>query len=209
MAVKTYNEEEILKAAEELFVKHGYNATSTTKIAQKVGCNQALVHYYFRSKENLFQQIFSKKITTMLSYFATPLSREGDFFEKLTECINWYFDFLIQNPDLPFFVLNELILNEERRTFIRKNFVSNAHRREVYEVYSNFVRKEIEAGTINPMEPIDLLLDIISLTITNFIARPIYTDLLNKNETEGDAFIQTRKDHVINLIINGISLQKS
>ena len=73
MASKTFHEEEILKAAEELFVEHGYNATSTTDIAKRVGCNQALIHYYFRNKENLFQQIFTKKIETILSYFSAPL----------------------------------------------------------------------------------------------------------------------------------------
>ena len=208
MASKTFHEEEILKAAEELFVEHGYNATSTTDIAKKVGCNQALIHYYFRNKENLFQQIFTKKIETILSYFSAPLDDDGDFFKKMTVCINWYFDFLTQNPNLPFFVLNELILNKERRAFIRNNFVNNTYRQNFYENYSKLVMKEIAAGNIYPMDPFDLLLDIISLTITNFIAKPIYTDLLDKDESEGDKFIQSRKEHVIRLIINGISLRK-
>ena len=54
-------EEAILETAERLFLENGYASTSTTQIAKEVGCNQALVHYYFRTKENLFNTIFEKK----------------------------------------------------------------------------------------------------------------------------------------------------
>ena len=53
-------ENKILEAAQELFLEKGYMATSTVDIAKKVGCNQALVHYYFRTKQNLFKQIYLK-----------------------------------------------------------------------------------------------------------------------------------------------------
>ena len=59
MAKKVPLEDKILQVAEELFMANGYDATSTTDIAKKAGCNQALIHYYFRTKENLFQQIFA------------------------------------------------------------------------------------------------------------------------------------------------------
>ena len=55
---KSQVEEQILRAAEELFMEKGFDAVSTTDIARKVGCNQALVHYYFRTKDNLFLQVF-------------------------------------------------------------------------------------------------------------------------------------------------------
>ena len=57
---------QILETAEKLFLEKGFASTSTTEIAREVGCNQALVHYYFRTKENLFNTIyfaFCDKIT--------------------------------------------------------------------------------------------------------------------------------------------------
>jgi len=55
-------EQLIVETAERLFLEKGFAMTSTTEIAKEIGCNQALVHYYFRTKAKLFEAIFEKKI---------------------------------------------------------------------------------------------------------------------------------------------------
>ena len=62
-------EQAILEEAEKLFLEKGFALTSTTEIAKRVGCNQALVHYYFRTKDNLFNTIFRTKIQSLLSAY--------------------------------------------------------------------------------------------------------------------------------------------
>ncbi len=196
-------EEQILAAAEELFVERGFAATSTTDIARKVGCNQALVHYYFRTKDKLFEQIFFKKFEYVLSCVNT-FQFSGAIEELLKEFVTMYFDFLKQLPHLPFFILNELIMNEKRREFIRKNIIENQQRQAVFSRIDEMVQNEVKKGTIRPIETLDLLINIVSLTVSSFIALPIYADWLQKNDQEVAAFIEHRKHEVITMLINGL-----
>jgi AcrR family transcriptional regulator len=94
-------EQAILDAAEELFLENGYAKTSTTAIARKAGCNQALVHYYYRSKENLFGLVFRQKIGIFMSFFLQVSNEDLPFEEKLTKRIGAHFDMLRANERLP------------------------------------------------------------------------------------------------------------
>ena len=156
-------EQQILAVAEELFIANGFDGTSTTTIAQKVGCNQALIHYYFRTKENLFQQIFVRKFEATITHLLEPLTSELPFIEKITNCINIYFDLLQDNRQLPTCIINELAFNPQRREFIRNRFIKSPIRQEAYYRYYETIGNEIRQGNIRQIEPFDLILNIISL----------------------------------------------
>ncbi|MGM9746878.1 MAG: TetR/AcrR family transcriptional regulator [Paludibacteraceae bacterium] len=196
-------EEQILAAAEELFIQKGFTETSTTDIAKKVGCNQALVHYYFRTKDNLFEQIFLQKVEFALSC-ADSYRFNGNFKELITTMITNYFKLLDENRKLPFFVLNELIINDKRRELIKKHIIENRHRQKIYYALDQIVQNESRCGHIRPIETLDLLLNIVALTISTFIFLPIYADWLQKNEEEQTAFIEHRKNVIINLIMTDL-----
>ncbi len=153
MSKRTPLEDQILEAAEELFIKNGFAGTSTTDIARKVGCNQALVHYYFRTKENLFEQIFLKKIEFSLSCADKyRFTYNGDFKQLLEALITQYFSLLCENRRLPFFILSELFINDKRREFIRRHIIENEHRQAVYYTFDKLVRNEVAQGRIRPIE---------------------------------------------------------
>lgn len=196
-------EQQILQSAEELFLEKGFSNTSTTEIAKRAGCNQALVHYYFRTKENLFQQIFIVKIELFLKTFIIE-ENEGDFFTKMERRIGLYFDMLSNNRKLPFLILNELVLSKERRDFIRENFIKNEGRQQIYYMFDKEIQNEIIKGTIRPIETFDLLINVVSLTIFTFLSLPIVGDVLEKNKEEKNEYILHRKKEVIDLIIRGI-----
>lgn len=204
MKSNTNLEQEILDAATELFLERGFDSTSTTDIAKKAGCNQALVHYYFRTKENLFLRIFKKNIETFLS-FANNYMYSGDFMQFLEKGIESYFEILKANRSLPLFLIKELAMNEDRRIFFRENFVNNELRRSVYYKFDKIVKQEIEKGTIRPIETLNLLLDVISLCAFSFISLPMYATWLEKDDSEVDDFIESRKNEIITLIKNGLT----
>ncbi|MDY6373863.1 MAG: helix-turn-helix domain-containing protein [Bacteroidales bacterium] len=203
MKSNTNLEQEILDAATELFLERGFDSTSTTDIAKKAGCNQALVHYYFRTKENLFLRIFKKNIETFLS-FANNYMYSGDFMQFLEKGIESYFEILKANRNLPLFLIKEFAMNEDRRIFFRENFVNNELRRSVYYKFDKIVKQEIEKGTIRPIETLNLLLDVLSLCAFTFISLPMYTTWLEKDDSEVDDFIESRKNEIITLIKNGL-----
>ncbi len=203
MKSNTNLEQEILDAATELFLERGFDSTSTTDIAKKAGCNQALVHYYFRTKENLFLRIFKKNIETFLS-FANNYMYSGDFMQFLEKGIESYFEILKANRNLPLFLIKEFAMNEDRRIFFRENFVNNELRRSVYYKFDKIVKQEIEKGTIRPIETLNLILDVLSLCAFTFISLPMYTTWLEKDDSEVDDFIESRKNEIITLIKNGL-----
>ncbi len=205
MAKEQNLEEQILQEAENLFVEKGFSGTSTTDIAKRVGCNQALVHYYFRTKENLFQRIFVEKLESGCSTLIEPLSNtDTDFFDKLRYTIGVYFDFLAKNPQLAFFVLKEIIGNSNRLEFVYEFFMSNSIRANLYNTIDSIVQAEVEKGTIRTITTVNLVLDVISLTVFNFLALPIYDKLSESSESERQQFVADRKEEIITLIINGL-----
>ena len=196
-------EQQILLEAEKLFLEKGFAGTSTTDIARAVGCNQALVHYYYRTKERLFRGIFVQKINLLLNYL-DDAEYNGNFSDTLRMVVDFYFTFLTQNPRLPFFVMNELILNPERREWIRETFVEDERRQRVYYNFSAIVKSEIEKGNIRQIEPLDLLLDIASLVVMTFVSLPIYQDLLLKSSPEVDMYLSRRKNEILTLLLRGL-----
>lgn len=209
MNKETPLEDQILEAAEELFIQNGFAGTSTTDIARKVGCNQALVHYYFRTKDNLFERIFLKNMEFALS--CADLYRfnfNGDFKKLIGTIISQYFNMLCKNRRLPFFILNELIINDKRREFIRRHIIENEHRQMVYYTFDKLVQSEADKGNIRHIDTLDLLLNIVSLTVSTFIILPIYADWLQKSEEEQRAFVEHRKRTVVDMILSDLAPQR-
>jgi AcrR family transcriptional regulator len=197
-------EQQILAVAEELFIANGFDGTSTTMIAQKVGCNQALIHYYFRTKENLFQQIFVRKFEATITHLLEPLTSELPFNEKITNCINIYFDLLQNNRQLPSCIIHELAFNPQRREFIRNRFIKSPIRQNVYYRFSETIKNEIRQGNIRPIEPFDLIFNITSLCLFTFITLPIYADLLECTPDQVNDYINHRRQEIITQIITSL-----
>lgn len=208
MAKSSQLEQQILQAAEELFLAKGYNATSTTDIAKRVGCNQALVHYYYRTKEKLFEQIFFAKSELILSYISPGNQVDMNLEKALMKFIDSYFDMLTQNRKMPFFLIKELILNEERRNFMRLQMLQNAEKLGYYAHWDRMVKAEIAAGNIREIETMDLTLDVMSLIIFTFISLPLYSDLFQQNEDDIQQYLLRRKNEIKVLIMNGLKVTK-
>ena len=197
-------ENRIRAVAQQLFIEQGFAATSTTQIAREVGCTQALVHYYYRTKENLFRQIFLDQINAALAVITESLTSDVPFEQFLTNAISLYFDTLIRNPRLPYFVLEELVSNRDRRIYLRDHFVRNPHYAMYYMQLDARVRQEQQAGRLVRVETFDIMLSVVSLTVFNFIALPMYQDLLERTDEQVHDFVLHRKTEVTRLVLNGI-----
>ena len=199
---KTSLEEQILQTAEELFLEKGFDATSTTDIARKASCNQALVHYYFRTKENLFMQIFAKKQEMVFS--CLKLKEESGFQAALNDFIDAYFELLMKNRKLPFFIINELIMRDDRRQYFRKKVIESPEYLEYYGAWNTMLQKEIAEGRVRPIELSDLTLHIVSLIVFTFVSLPLYSDFFEKDEAEISIYLSHRKEAIKEVIFKGI-----
>ena len=197
-------EKRILWVAERLFLEKGFSGTSTTEIAKAVGCNQALIHYYFRTKEKLFWDIFAPKMEQVVEYLDAPLDNGADFFERITNIIDFYFGMLELDERLAPFIVNELIMHPSRWEFFRARFLRNESRSSAYNRFEGMVREEIAKGTIRDIQAIDLLLDIMSLCISTFIVAPMGYARGECDSSERKEYLEGRKQAVTDLVINGI-----
>ena len=197
-------ETRIREVAQELFLKQGYAATSTTQIAREVGCTQALVHYYYRTKENLFRQIFLEQVEAALNVVGRSLASEMSFDDFIRSAISMYFDALIQNPRLPYFVLEELANNPERRKYLREHFVKKPSYVLLYMQLEGRVKAEQQAGRLAKVEPFDIMMSVASLTVFTFISLPMYQDLLSRTDDQVREFVEHRKAEITRLVLQGL-----
>lgn len=195
-------EQAILQAAEKLFLEKGFAMTSTTEIAKAAGCNQALVHYYFRTKEKLFEGVFESKIRLFSSIFFQISKEDIPFEEKLKRKIEAHFDVLRANPKLPFLIFNELTTNPDRLNTLKARLQEVP--RAVYNQMKNELNAEIKKGNVRKIDAIDLLLSIIALNVSLFVAKPIFTIVADMSEAEFDKIAERRKKINVDIILNGI-----
>lgn len=195
-------ERQILSAAEELFLEKGFSLTSTIAIAKKAGCTQALVHYYFRTKEKLVERVFQEKLMLFLSAF-TKIDMESKSFEdRLRRKIETHFDILMANPRLPFLILNELAANPERAPFVKT--MVRALPTEIFERFAADLSAEIAAGRVRNMEPADLIITLISLNAMVFAAQPILAAVFGLDDAAIRKIILHRREEHVAIIMRSL-----
>ena len=173
------SEERIKAAARKVFHQKGYAGTRTRDIAEEAGVNHAMVNYYFRSKEKLFQVVMIETMTYFFQGISTILNEEKTSLEqKIGQVVANYIDLLLEEPELPTFVFNEVRTNPEP-------FIENSP---IYKALQNsvLVRQYTEAvarGEVSEPNLIQMVLNVISLVIFPFIAQPILI-ALNKMDNE-------------------------
>ena len=197
-------EKRILWVAERLFLEKGFSGASTTEIAKAVGCNQALIHYYFRTKEKLFWDVFSPKVEQVVEYLDAPLDESIDFIERIRNVIDFYFGILELDVRLAPFIVNELIMHPGRWDKFRDRYLRNESRSSAFNRFESMVAEEIQAGHIRSMRAIDLLMNIMSLTISAFIVAPKGFASGECDSNLRKAYLDNRREDIKALIVNGI-----
>jgi AcrR family transcriptional regulator len=195
-------EQNILEVAEKLFLQKGFAMTSTTEIARVVGCNQALVHYYYRSKEKLFAAIFEKKINLFFAELIKMSDENISFEEKLIQKIEAHFDMLKENPQLPFLIFNELISNTKRLSMLKGMLKDIPYI--AIKTIQNELNIEIEKGNIRKMTVADLAITVVSMNVMLFIGKPIFENLFTYSEKEFEQFVEHRKQENIRIIMSSL-----
>ncbi len=190
----------ILQAAEELFLEQGFAKTTTGQIAKLAGCNQALVHYYYRTKDNLFEKIFEEKVRMIVSNILSANTSKLPLEERIAQMVGLHFDFLMQNPKLVPFVFTEIISNPERLQSIVGKL--QIYPQAIFKQLDAELKKEIESGNIRPIETIDLLITAVSLNVPPFIAFPLLQKTFNLSDEFVQETLQRRKSEVINTVLS-------
>ncbi len=199
---KNNMEEQILLVAKELFMQNGYEGVSTTQVAKAVGCNQALVHYYYRTKQNLFKIICQQEIQKMLKILADIPQEDISFEDFIEKIIEAQIGFLKNNPDAPFFIIGELRHNSEVLKMMKELF--SEFGKEIVGKIRLFVQMKQSKGELKDISIEDLLIDIVSLDVMSFVGQVLFTQILEMDSQTQEAFLERRKTHIKKLILSSI-----
>lgn len=193
-------ENQILDAAEKLFIEQGFAKTTTAQIARVAGCNQALVHYYYRTKNNLFEKIFEEKLRLLQTSLLTPEIAAVSFEAKIVMMVDTYFDFVSKNRYLFPFILTEISSNPERLQTVINNLQNNS--RTIVENLDAEIKSEVEKGNIRPISTSNFILTFLSLNITPFILSPIFQGILNISSIENENQLDVRKQEITEILLS-------
>jgi len=176
-------EEKILDAAEEIFMKKGYDGSRMQAIADLAGINKAMLHYYFRSKDKLFERIFETKFQGFFPTVETLINNENNFTDKVCTFAEQYTRFLIKNPYLPHFILNTIQKNPE---FAKKL----PHH--IPQMLIMSYMEDCQNGLCKVMNPAQLFISIFGMCIAPFMGKPLFVSLLGANDEDFNELVEMR-----------------
>lgn len=179
----------IKEAARKVFHQKGYAATRTRDIAEEAGLNLALLNYYFKSKEKLFEIITFETLFNFMNTLGIVFHDENSSFEEKIEALaTRYIDFLSNEPDIPLFIISAVRNNPEN--FANKIPIKNMVLQSVF--YKQFLEKS-ERNEITDTNPLQLLLNLMGFIIFPFIAKPIFENVTGTKEKQFQDMMNERK----------------
>jgi AcrR family transcriptional regulator len=193
-------EEKILDAARKVFVRDGMMGARMQDIADEAGINKALLHYYFRNKELLFERIFLDAAQQIFPRMNAVFQSEEPLFQKIENFVEAYITVIMENPYLPLFVLNEI--NRDPKRFLTKIW-SNRSKPDPTPLLKQ-IAEEVKAGRIKPIDPASLMVNMVSLVIFPFVGKPMMQHVIGIDDKRFGAFIQQRKRELSRFIIDAI-----
>ena len=192
----------IKSAAREIFLEKGKDGARMQAIAERAGVNKALVHYYFRSKEKLYLAVLKDILKEVIARLVN-LPENIPFKKFLQLFISSHIDFLNQHKKLLNFILWEL--REEKDAI--HDFVEDVvgdFDSAPRETILRRINHAIKNGEIRPINPIQFMVNLVSLDVFPFVASPIITSIFALSEDELATILNKRKQEIFRLVWNDI-----
>ncbi|MDT8324663.1 MAG: TetR family transcriptional regulator [Bacteroidota bacterium] len=199
----TESEEKIFLAALEVFSREGKNGARMQEIADRAGMNKALIHYYFRSKDRLYSEVFSFVARRYFLRMAAAMRTDASFSVLLHEFIDRYIDLLNENPALPMFILREItegapVMAEKLRDIVLPAGDG------VPAVFLARFNAAVEAGDIRDLDASQTLITVMGACIYFFVGYPLLAMILPELHSRRDEYLEERKQHIYDLVMNGL-----
>lgn len=173
-------------------------------IAKEAGINRALLHYYFRTKDRMFDLVFEQRIREFFVGLAQIISRPLPLFDKIRAIVEHDINMILAQPDLPIFIMQELTQNPERLIAVAKN--SGIGPATMMKTYRAQVKEAVDKKLIRPIEGGQLLINIMSLCVYPFVAKPMIKAVQDLDDDQFEKMIKKRKQEVPEFIIDAIKL---
>ena len=189
-------EAKILEAARSVFIRHGTSGARMQEIAAEAGVNQALLHYYFRSKEQLSIAVFAQAASRLFPALLQILASDASLDAKIEQIVAIYHENLAKNPFLPGYVISELHHHPERIQTVLGRIGGGDPRNALAPVFLRLneqIAAEVAAGRMRPITAREFVVNLVSLCIFPFAARPMLSMMLGLDDATFPTFIDERQ----------------
>jgi len=193
-------EEKIFEAATDVFVDKGMDGARMQDIASHAGINKALLHYYYRTKDQLFNAVFEMIARKVLKKFAPVFEDNLSLEEKIRFFFKEHITFLQENPKLPAFVLNEINRNPARI----KKLLINVHFENLWQKLYEQHKSELGKYNITENKLPQLMVSIAALSVFPFVARGLIEGIFDKVDVDFNEYIEQRKEFAAEFVIRAI-----
>ena len=182
----------ILEAADAEFLEKGYDGTTTASIAARAKVTHAMLHYYFQTKENLFEMFVQKKMALVKEAICPPArtATPGNLAEQVRYIVSHHMDFLFSHPELPKFMLKEICFNRDRLAM----FAAIAHQDgNIMDVAAGLKKAAEKEGLSIGFDIRTIIIEIALFNISAFISADIRSSCFGEPEEAVAAMIENRK----------------
>jgi TetR/AcrR family transcriptional regulator len=193
-------EEKIFEAATEVFIEKGMDGARMQDIADHAGINKSLLHYYYRTKDHLFNTVFEKIAGQMFKKFAPVFDENLSLEEKIRFFFREHITFLQNNPRLPAFLLNELHRNPSRI----KRLIQGIDINKIWTTLEAQHKEDLIKYNITRESIPQLMTSIAAMSVFPFLAKPIVGNLMEKMGYNFDEYIEERKEYAADFVIRAI-----
>lgn len=198
MQVKDSKTENLIKdTAKQIFFKEGKMLATTQDIADAAGVNRSLLHYYFRSRDVLFNMVFKEAVTKLKERLNEVIGSQLPFRQKIETLVNVFYDELSRSPYLETFIV--LHLNQEPEKY-GDLFIRLPGSKERTKNFLKEIQLEMEKNTIPEMKPINYFINLFALMAYPFVARPIYTNLFDITDAGYNKLLPERKKVIMSML---------
>jgi len=195
MTLNTETEQKIIASAEKLFYRKGKAGTSMQDIADDAGINRTLLNYYFRSKDQLFEAVFRNAMSSFVPNLAKMLHSDMSFEDYVPRMIETVIDAMLENPQIPIFVLQELSSNPDRMPQIIKEMGIDPS--VAVKKMESDKRKELG----DHMDPRQVIMNLLSLCIFPFAARSVVTEILFSGDNDAYIAAMEQRKQILPMLI--------
>ena len=194
-------EEKIFDAATDVFIEKGMDGARMQDIADRAGINKSLLHYYYRTKDRLFNAVFEMIAGQMFKKFGPVLDENLSLETKIRFFLREHITFLQKNPKLPSFILNEIHRNPDR---IRK-LIQRIDINKLWTTLESQHKEELKSYNITKENLPQFMTTIAGMSVFPFAAKPVIASIMGKMGYNFDDYIEERKEYAADFIIKAIT----
>lgn len=207
MTTDPETEDRILDAANAVFLRRGTAGARMQEIADEAGVNKALLHYYFRSKDKLAEAVFQRAARELFPVILRTIASDASIEEKVARVVQHELEILSRNPQLPGYLLSEMHHHPERIEQLVTSIIGAAPSQVAPAILARLgaqIQEQVAAGTMRPIAAEQFLVNLVSLCIFPFAARPLLTVVLGMGPEGFDRLIEQRKQELAAFFLSAL-----